>query len=222
MIAVIRRRPCRDRLLANDLEEANLSHSVEVSAAAEFAREVAHLDHADHVRILLSKEGHCAVGLGLLDWHQRRVYRCSREDPLVDGVFDRSESFATDCLGVAKIETKPVGLDLASGLLRVLAQDGSQCVMQQVSRCMGTADRIAPLGVNLGVHLLLHGDLTFSDLSDVDDELVFFLGIVHTKRKPVAPDRTRVAHLTAGLAVEGGSVEDQRDRGPAVGLGRLG
>ena len=57
-----------------------------------------------------------------------------RQDPLVHGVLDRAEAVAANSLGVAEVEPQPVGLDLAAGLLCVLAQDAPEGVVQQVGR----------------------------------------------------------------------------------------
>src|SRR5262249_35105404 len=47
-----------DGFLADDLEQADLPDAVEVRPAAELAGEVAHLNDADDVRVLLAEEGH--------------------------------------------------------------------------------------------------------------------------------------------------------------------
>ena len=70
----------------------------------------------------------------------------------VDGLLDRAEPLAADGLGIGEVEPQPVGLDLAAGLLCVLAQDGAQGVMQQVRRRVGAADRLAAIGVDLGMN----------------------------------------------------------------------
>ena len=61
-----------------------------------------------------------------------------------------AEPLAADGLGVGEVEPEPVGLDLAAGLLGVLAQVRVQGVVQDVRRRVGPADRLAAVGVDLG------------------------------------------------------------------------
>ena len=72
------------------------------------------------------------------------------EDAVVDRLLDRREPLAADGLGVGEVEPEPVGLDLAAGLLGVLAQVRVQGVVQDVRRRVGPADRLAAVGVDLG------------------------------------------------------------------------
>ncbi len=60
------------------------------------------------------------------------------------------EPVAADGLGVGEVEPEPVGLDLAAGLLGVLAQMDMKGVVQDVRRRVRPADRLATLGVDLG------------------------------------------------------------------------
>ena len=127
--------------------------------------------------ILLAEEGHRALGPGLLDRHVRPAHRGGLEDALVDGLLDGAKPIAADGLGVGEVEPQAVGLDLAAGLLGVLAQDVPQGVVQQMGRRVGAADRVAAVGVDLGLDLLLDRDLALGHLADVQDEVVFLLGV---------------------------------------------
>ena len=90
-----------------------------------------------------------ASSIGIVD----QVIGSPLEDALVDRLLDGAEPLAADRLGVGEVEPEPVGLDLAAGLLGVLAQVDVQGVVQDVGRRVGPADRLAPLGVDLGLHL---------------------------------------------------------------------
>ena len=139
----------RDRLLADDLEQADLADVVEVRPAAELAREVAHRDDADDLGVLLAEEGHRAERPGLGDRHGRpgdRLAARGRGRLTVSSI--GAEPVAADGLGVGEVEPEPVGLDLAAGLLGVLAQVGVQGVVQDVRRRVRPADRLAALGVD--------------------------------------------------------------------------
>ena len=71
----------------------------------------------------------------------------------VHGLLDGAEPVAADRLGVGEVEPQPVGLDLAAGLLGVLAQDAVQGVVQQMGRRVSPADRLPAIGVDLGIDL---------------------------------------------------------------------
>ena len=72
------------------------------------------------------------------------------QDRLVDRLLDRSEPLLADGLGVGEVEPEPVGLDLAAGLLGVLAQVLVQGVVQHVGGRVGASDRLPAVGVDLG------------------------------------------------------------------------
>ena len=182
-------------------------------AAAELSGELAHLDHADDVRIFLTEEGHRAQRLGLGDRHLGPAHGRAGHDQGVDGVLDQVEPFLADRLGVGEVEPQPVGLDLAAGLLGVLAQMPVQGVVQQVGRRVGAADRLSALGVDRGRHLGIQADGTLGHPADVEDEVVILLACPRPRRRnPVAADRAGVADLPARLAVERGPVEDKGNR----------
>ncbi len=88
--------------------------------------------------------------LGLFDRHVRPAYRGCLQDAQVDGLFDGAEPVAADGLGIGEVKPQSIGLDLAPGLLGVLAQDGAQGVVQQMRGRVGAPDRVAPVGVDLG------------------------------------------------------------------------
>ncbi len=68
----------------------------------------------------------------------------------VDGLFDRAEPVAADGLGIGEVEPQAIGLDLAPGLLGVLAQDGPEGVVQEMRGRVGAPDRVAAVGIDLG------------------------------------------------------------------------
>ena len=71
------------------------------------------------------------------------------EDAQVDGLLDGAEPVAADRLGIGEVKPQAVGLDLAAGLLGVLAQDGAKGVVQEMRGRVGAADRAAAVGVDL-------------------------------------------------------------------------
>ena len=68
----------RDRLLADDLEQADLADVVQMRAAAELAGEVAHPNDADVLRVLLAEEGHRARASSPRRWASRSSSPASR------------------------------------------------------------------------------------------------------------------------------------------------
>ena len=213
-----------DRLLADDLEQPHLADIVQVRAAAKLLGEVAHPDDADDVRVFLAEEGHRAGLSGLGDGHVGPGHRSAGHDQAVDGLLDLVEPLLADGLGVGEVEPEPVGLDLAAGLLGVLAQVPVEGVVQQVGRRMGPADGLAAVGVHGGRGVGVQRDGPLGDPADVEDEVVVLAGVLDGEDEAGAADRADVADLAAGLGVEGGPIEDQGDRraGAVRGGGRLG
>ena len=87
-----------------------------------------------------------------VDRHVRPAHGRGLEDAEVDGLFNRAEPIAADRLGIGEVKPQSVGLDLAAGLLGVLAQDVPQGVVQQMRGGVGAPDRAAAVGVDLGVY----------------------------------------------------------------------
>ena len=80
----------------------------------------------------------------------RPAHRRGFEDSQVDGLFDRAEPVAADRLGIGEVEPQPVGLDLAPGLLGVLAENCPQGVVQKMRGRVGSPDGAAAVGVDPG------------------------------------------------------------------------
>ena len=152
----------------------------------------------------------------------RPAYRGGLEDAQVDGLFDGAEPVAADRLGIGEVKPQAIGLDLAPGLLGVLAQDRAQGVVQEMRGRVGAPDRAAAVGVDPGADRLVDRDFTARHVADVQDEVVFLLAVDHLELKLVAADHARVADLAARLAIERGSIEDEDQRASTVGLGLLG
>ena len=96
------------------------------------------------------------------------------EDPQVHGLFDDAEPIATDRFGVGEVEPQPVGLDLAPRLLCVLSQQVAEGMMQEVRRGVSAADRVATAGIHLSADRVIDRQLTFGDMADVQDKIIFF------------------------------------------------
>ncbi len=118
----------------------------------------------------------------------RPAHRRGFEHLQVDGLLDRAQPLAADGLGIGEVEPQPVGLDLAAGLLGVLAQDAVQGVVQQVRRRVGAADRLRgdrrrPRREPAALTVTVPSD----NPADVEDEVVLLLGVVHLERRTARP-----------------------------------
>ena len=66
--------------------------------------------------------------------------------------FDGFELFIRDGILVAKIETQPIGVDLATLLLRMLAQFRLQSVVQDVGCGVGASDGVTTRFIDDGLY----------------------------------------------------------------------
>src|SRR5262245_19797501 len=85
-------------------------------------------------------------------------------------------------------------------------------MVQDVGRGMGAADRLASLGIDVGADLGVDRNGALLDSAEMEDKVVVPTRVLHAEQELLAGDRTRVADLTAGLGIECGAVEDERDR----------
>ena len=150
------------------------------------------------------------------------AHGCCFKDPQVDSLFDGAESIAADRIGVGEVKPQSVGLDLAPGLLCVLSQDAAKGMMQEMRRGVGTTDRVTAADINLSANRRVDGQFAFGDMADVQDEVIFFLGVVNPEQESVAADDSDITYLPAGLAVKRGPIEDNDQRRSAIGLGPFG
>ena len=119
-----------------NLDQSDLAGRRRVRAAAEFGREVADLDDADFVAILLAEQRH---GVILVDGHVNRhvlddLDLFVAQDFFVDDVFDVLQLFVFDAGEVRKVKAQMIGRDQRPGLLHMLAQHFSQSGMKKVRR----------------------------------------------------------------------------------------
>ena len=178
-----------------------------MDTAAEFARRSeAHDAHG--IAILLAEESDGAHLLSLVHRHvavliagQVLAYHA------VDQPFHLAQLLVADLLEVGEVEAQRVGADEGALLLDVVAEHLLQGVVQQVGSSMVGSRGIALVDVHTG-HELSHrvfGQL----LHDVHRLAVLALGVDDVDGFLAIDEDTRVAHLSAHLAIERGVVEHQ-------------
>ena len=105
-----------------------------MSTAAELGREVAHPDHSDRVAVLLAEERHRALLLRLVDGGLGRDNRLAEQNVRVDEGLDGVELFRRQSRVVREVEAAAGFVDEGARLLDMIAENGSQSRLEQVSR----------------------------------------------------------------------------------------
>ena len=137
-----------DRAFADDLEYADLAAGVQMGAAAQFTRKIAHGDHAHRVAVLFLEYGDGAGLDGLLVALRAPVHRQVLADLFVDGVLDLLQFVGAQGAVVGEVEAQLVGPDPRAGLLDVQAQDLAQGGVQHVGGGVVDGDLLAPAGIH--------------------------------------------------------------------------
>src|SRR5215212_288805 len=185
------------------LERPDLGRAPDVGTAAQLSRKAIDLHDAHEVPVLLTEE------------HQRpeiaRLLQCGGvvADRLVFGYLKQAlllytpEIFLAHPAGVPVVEAQPVGPDVASGLDDVLAEDGAQGPVQNVSRSVVSLYLVAAHPVYGGGHpvALLYVPALGSRAYDL-----VTAGWYHIEDLKLAAFRgepTLICHLAAARSVEG-------------------
>ena len=129
-------------------------------ASAELGREVADLDDAHLLAVLLAEERHGVILVdGDVDGH---VFEGDdggvRENFLVNDVFDILQLFVGDGGEVGEVEAETMVVYERAGLLDVLAEHFTQSGVEQVSPGVVAARCVAIVGVNDGIDLIADAD----------------------------------------------------------------
>ena len=137
--------PGPDRALVQDLDQRDVARPVHVRPAAQLARVVPHLDHADQVAVLLSEQRDRALRLGLVE---RGLV-----DP--DGIVERQppvrlqlgllQDLERDGRWMREVEAQAARRDERAGLTRVLPQQVLERPVDDVRGRVGARGRLPPL-----------------------------------------------------------------------------
>src|SRR5581483_6040022 len=160
-----------DAAFGLELEDADLAGAVDVRAAAELGGEVADLDHAHDVAVLVAEKSerasfHRLVVARLFDLHVG-----VDADALVHALLDVGELFVADRAGMAEVEAQPVRRDERAGLVHVLSQLLAQHRMKNVRRRMVERGAPAIISINGQADFIADLDASLDDFAAVDDEL---------------------------------------------------
>ena len=204
--------------LRPELEQADVAGPADVGAAAQFGREIAHAQHPHPVAVFLSEKGQRALFDRLAEGRFPAAHLGVRPHVGVDAVFDLGQQVRLDRAGVRKIEAQPVGCDQRSRLPDVRPQDLAQHGVQNMRRRMIQACGLAPRGVDVETNRIPGLDRALHDPPAVHGQVRLGLARVHDFDQPAVrgADRADVAHLSAGLAVEGRLGHDQINNFPLV------
>ncbi len=171
-----------DACLVRDLEDADVARAVDVRAAAELDREVAEVQHAHLVAVLLAEQRHGTRLHGVVVAHQLRVGRHVAADLAVDDALDLGKLLRSHGLVVREVEAQPVRRDERAFLLHVLAEHLPERGVHQVRSGVIEPDRLAALGVNVCLDRIAHLELAGLNGSIVHVRIAARLRIDHRKR----------------------------------------
>ena len=127
-----------------------------MGAAAKFGGEIADLDHANFVAILLAEQRHGLVFVDgdidrdILDDFDLLV----AQNFFVDQVFDVLQFFVRDGGEVREVKAQMIGRHQRSRLLHMLAQNFAQPGLQQVRGGVVAHGGLADVGVDHGIDFL--------------------------------------------------------------------
>ncbi len=149
-----------DAAFFQNLDQPDLAGCAGVRAAAELGGEVADLDDAHAIAILLAEQRHGLVLVdGDVDGHVfDDLDAIVAQHFFVGEVFDVLQLFVVDAGEVREVEAQVAGIDQRARLLHMRAQHVAQRRMQQVRAGVVAHGRVADLGVDHGVDLVADVD----------------------------------------------------------------
>ena len=208
----------RDAALADDLEQADVARPPDVRAAAELGREIAELEHAHLVAVLVAEERERTGSDRLLVRQLANIGVVIQAHLLVDERLDLLQLLGADGLVVREVEAQPLRLDERAFLLHVRAEHFAQRRMQQMRRGVIQHDGRTPLRVDLRLHAIADGDAARCDLALVAEGRAELLRIADCKSPRARRQLARVADLPAALRIERRALE--HDGAGSAGLER--
>ena len=87
-----------------------------MGATAEFHRHSRHVDNAHHIGVLLTKHGHSASSLGLVDRHLLHLELMGIGDPAVDQNLNTLQLLGAHSPRAMEVETQTIEVHQRSGL----------------------------------------------------------------------------------------------------------
>src|SRR6185312_4041591 len=164
-----------------DLEEADVSGPLHVSAAAELHREISDAQHANVLVVFLTEERHRAGGDRVLVSHELRLRRRIETDLRVHRSLDGSQLPRCDRLEMREIEPQPVGRNQRALLLDVFAQSLAKRRMQQVRCSVIQRDGSAPHAIDIGTDYITDTNRAFRDAPTVGVRRAALDGVMYGK-----------------------------------------
>ena len=198
--------------LGNDLEQADVAGTRHMRAAAQFGGEIAHLQHAHAVAVLLAEQRHRAEIERFLVTHVSNFGFVVAAHLRVDHVFDAAQFLARHRLEMREVETQPIRRHQRAFLRDMFAKHLAQRRVQQMRRRMiehgGLTARAVDARHDLRADAQAVARLPFADMPwNCAAEL---LRVGHDEAPVGDFQRARVADLAAGFGVERRAIEDHR------------
>src|SRR5450830_1731469 len=201
------------RNLLNDWLEAFSTLHPELYVALTLSDSVSNLvqddvEHAHFVAVFFAEQGHGAVLDGVVKRHVLGPGLVVLQDLAVDDGFHLGDLLGRDGGVVAEVETGLVGIDQRTLLRHVAAQHFAQGLVHQVGGRVVADGAAALVFVDPGIDLVADLERAFGQHAVVAEHVgLDFEGVFHLEQTASAAQHALVAHLAAGLGVEGGRVE---------------
>ena len=190
-----------------------------MGAAAELHGVAAHVDHTDHIAVLLAEQGSCPQLLGLLNGHLPGDNGVALQDGILDDGIDLGQLLGGNGGVVGKVEAQVVRLHQRTGLMHVVAQDAAQSLLQQVRGRVGPHNGLPAIHIDGGADNVVYMDGPPVQLAVVQVlAALVLLNIGHLEPALSQHDDAGIGHLAAHFGIEGSLVQHQ-NAGLAAGNG---
>ncbi|GBF31521.1 hypothetical protein MnTg04_01482 [bacterium MnTg04] len=173
-----------------------------MGSATQLGGKIAHAHDPHPVAVFLAKQGHGAGADRIVIAHGPALRLSVFPDFEVDPALDLHQLLRTERLKVREIEAQPVGCDQRAFLGYMVAEQSSQCGMQQVGGRVIQDYVIAPPGIDRGRKLIAFVDAAFDDRAVMHDSIARFSAILDSKLDAFCAQHTRVTDLTTAFAIE--------------------
>ena len=196
-----------DAALGDDLEQADVAGPADVRAAAELRREIAELQHAHLIAVLVAEKRERAGRDRFVVGQHANVGVVVQAHLLVDERLDLGELLGAHGLVVREIEAQAIRRDERALLLNVRAEHLAQRRMQQMRGGVIQHDRGAALRVDLRLHAVADRDAARDERSLMAERRAELLRVGDLESRGADGKLAGVADLAAAFRVERRALE---------------
>ena len=179
-----------------------------MSSAAKLSREISGLDNTYNVAVLLSEKSHCSRFLSFFYRHLGHCDALSRENNIINLVFNRFQLIRCHSREMRKVKTNSVFVNKLTCLLNVRAECFPQSRLKKMRRRVVSCNCVSPLRVDGSLYAVACFGVVSVDNSSVmkNYAVIGLCCVLNLKSEAVAVDIACVAYLSAAFGIEGGLV----------------